>query len=199
MLQEIRYVTVVGQCVDADELLDRVAADPPDLVITELLLGGSSGLDALSRIREHWPAVRVLILSKHDDAGFVQQALARGASGYLLKDMCPNELRLAIDSVTDDHLYLCPRVSRHLADRLRIPPVGRMMSNPRHPLTERQHEVLTQIARGRATKEIAHSLGLSSKTIETHRSMLMDRLGIREVAGLVRYAVRHGLVAADES
>lgn len=209
LLEDLPAVEIVGEFDDGDELVEHVARLAPDLVITDISMQRVSGLVALRQMREAQPDLKVLILSMYDSAEFVQQALAGGACGYLLKDSATVELQLAIEAVRAGHTYLSPRISTRLVEQLKHG--GSMASTPgsahlqNEPaavearavsplLTPRQVEILTLIAGGKALKEIAFELGLSIKTVETHRSMLMDRLGIRDVAGLVHYAVRHGLV-----
>jgi DNA-binding NarL/FixJ family response regulator len=131
----------------------------------------------------------------HDNEEYVRQALRAGASAYLLKDSQPAELELAVRAVAQGGSYLSPMVSRHLlADYLRR---TERDDGPADGLTPRQREVLQLIAEGHTNAEMAETLNLSVKTVETHRAQLMDRLSIRDVAGLVRYAIRTGLIPAD--
>ena len=131
----------------------------------------------------------------HSSEEYVRQALRAGASGYLIKDSSVPELALAIESVARGEIYLSPVVSKHVvADYIRR---GASDESAVQVLTPRQRETLQLIAEGHSTKEIAHRLGLSVKTVESHRSQIMARLGIRDVAGLVRYAIRAGLVTPE--
>lgn len=198
LLEDMDDVEVVGQAGDGDEMVALARSLNPDLVITDVSMRRMSGLDAMVLLHQALPDCRVLVLSMHDTAEFVRQALASGAVGYLLKDSAMVELELAIKAVREGDVYLSPRISKQLVGELRETPASRSTATAavgESPLTPRQIQILTMIARGKATKEIAYDLGLSVKTVETHRSMIMDRLGIREVAGLVLYAVRNGLVS----
>ena len=155
---------------------------------------GMSGLEAAARFRELHPGVRVLILSMHASEEYVLQALRAGAAAYLIKDSATAELELALRSVMRGETYLSPAISRQVVDGY-VQRVGAGAAED--PLTPRQREVLKRVAEGRSSKEIAYDLGLSVKTVETHRAQIMERLGIRDVAGLVRYAMRTGLVPPE--
>jgi DNA-binding NarL/FixJ family response regulator len=207
VLDDIAGVEVVGEASDGDELVELAAELKPDLVITDVSMRRMSGLDALVLLRQARPQCKVLVLSMYDSPEFVRQAFAAGASGYVLKDSAPLELDLAIQAVRDGEVFMSPRISSQMVAQLRgggsgesVPAAAiAVAARPRAeaaaaPLTPRQTQILELIARGRATKQIAFDLGLSVKTVETHRTMIMDRLGIRDVAGLVLYAVRQGLI-----
>jgi DNA-binding NarL/FixJ family response regulator len=145
-------------------------------------------------MRETQPAVRVVILSMHSGEEYVLQALRAGAAGYLLKDAATGELELALRSVMRGESWLSPAVSRQVVEGY----VQRSGAEAAPDvLTARQREVLRLVAGGKSTKEIAFFLNLSVKTVETHRAQIMERLGIRDVPGLVRYALRTGLVPPD--
>jgi len=143
------------------------------------------------------------MLSMHANKEYVTQALQAGAAGYLLKDAAPTELELAVRAVMRGEKYLSPAISTHvIADYLQRASAGTLShrevdSIPHDPLTLRQREILQLIAEGNTTKEIAAKLTLSVKTVETHRTQLMERLDIHDIAGLVRYAIRTGLVTPD--
>jgi DNA-binding NarL/FixJ family response regulator len=157
---------------------------------------GMNGLDATARIAKEAPRTRVIILSMHSTEEYVVQALRAGAAGYLLKDAGTAELELAVQAVVAGGTYLSPVVSKHVVGGYMRRLDGELVSRPE--LTPRQREILQLVAEGRTTKEIAQVLGLGVKTVETHRTELMARLKIREVAGLVRYAIRVGLVSAEQ-
>jgi len=137
----------------------------------------------------------VLILSMHAAEEFVRRAMKAGASGYVVKDSVPMELRLAIDALARGEMYVSPRVSRHLVTALTEG--ARASQSSLEALTLRQREVLQMIAEGKGTKEIAAILGVSGKTVETHRAAIMSRLGIHDIAGLVMFAARKNLIAMD--
>jgi DNA-binding NarL/FixJ family response regulator len=194
LLQTIPGIEVVGEAGDGIEALAQIEAQRPQLVLMDIAMGGMNGLQALAVVRERHPEVKVLILSMHASEEYVLQAMRSGAAGYLLKDAATAELELALASVLRGETYLSPRVSRQVVEGY----VHRVAAErPGEDLTPRQREVLRMLAEGNSTKEIAFKLNLSVKTIETHRAQIMERLDIRELAGLVRYAVRVGLVPPD--
>jgi DNA-binding NarL/FixJ family response regulator len=195
LLQSIAGFEVVGEAADGRDALSLIKAQHPDLVLMDTSMPGLNGVEAAARVTKDFPKVRVLMLSAHADEEYVRQALRAGAAGYLLKDAGTAELELAIRAVARGETYLSPSVSKHvIADYLRR--AGTEFGSL-ELLTARQREVLQLIAEGYTTKEIARTLHISDKTVETHRMQLMDRLDIHDVAGLVRYAIRVGLVKSD--
>jgi DNA-binding NarL/FixJ family response regulator len=158
-------------------------------------MGGLNGVQATAQICAAVPQTAVLILSMHRDQEHVAQALHAGASGYILKDAATEELAFALQAARRGEVYLSPAVSRPVLEGYLLGQVGG--PDPLEGLTPRQREILKLIAEGLSTKKIATALGLSGKTVESHRAQLMRRLGIRDVAGLTRYAVRIGLVSPE--
>jgi DNA-binding NarL/FixJ family response regulator len=161
----------------------------------DIAMKGMNGLEAAARLRERQPEARIIILSMHTSEEYVLLALRAGAAAYLIKDSATSELELALKSVMRGETYLSPAISRQVVDGY-VQRVGAGATGP-DPLTPRQREVLKRIAEGRSTKEIAFDLNLSVKTVETHRAQIMERLSIRDVAGLVRYAMRAGIVPPE--
>lgn len=194
LLREIEGVEVVAEASDGAEALRLAEEVRPDVVLMDIAMKGMNGLDAASRLREQRPEAKVIILSMHTSEEYVLLALRAGAAAYLIKDSATSELALALTSVMRGETYLSPAISRQVVEGY----VQRVGAGPvADPLTPRQREVLKRIAEGRSTKEIAYDLQLSVKTVETHRAQIMERLGIRDVAGLVRYAMRTGLVPPE--
>lgn len=194
LLGSMQSVEVVGEASSGEEALALARGAQPDVVLMDIAMKGMTGLDAASRMRESNPGVRVIILSMHAGEEYVLQALRAGAVGYLLKDAATGELELALRSVMRGESWFSPAVSRQVVEGY----VQRVGGEPAADvLTARQREVLRLVAGGKSTKEIAFDLNLSVKTVETHRAQIMERLGIRDVAGLVRYALRTGLVPPD--
>ncbi|MDF3933771.1 response regulator [Pseudomonas citronellolis] len=185
---------VVAEGSDGDQVEGLIEAHAPDVILLDLTMRRCSGLEALERVRGRWPELPVILLSMHDTADYVVKAMQMGASGYLLKDAPVMELQLSIQSVLAGHRYLSPRVAGQLIDALGKPAA----EAPVELLTGRQQEVLYWLAKGKSNKEIAFILNLSAKTVDTHRAQIMDRLGIRDLAGLVRYALRRGIIKLDE-
>ena len=194
LLNAMTLVRVVGEAASGEEALELALRERPDVVLMDIAMKGMSGLDAAARIRERHQDVRVVILSMHAGEEYVLKAMRAGAAGYLLKDAATGELELALRSVMRGESWFSPAVSRQVVEGS----VQRMGGEaPADVLTARQREVLALVAAGRSTKEIAYDLKLSVKTVETHRAQIMERLGIRDVAGLVRYALRTGLISPD--
>jgi DNA-binding NarL/FixJ family response regulator len=188
-------VEVAGEASDGVEALAEVARLAPDIVITDIGMKGMNGLELAARLQTDHPATRVIVLSMHDGEEYVARALKNGASGYVLKDAAPLELELAMRAAMAGHVYLSPRTSRQVVDGMLGQRDGG--SSSLASLSPRQREILRLMAEGNATKEIAYSLGISVKTVEAHRAQIMERLEIRDLAGLVRFAVRHGLVSVE--
>lgn len=186
-------VEVVGEAANGRDVLGVVASTRPNVVVMDIAMPELSGLEATVRLRAEHPAARVLILSMHANEEYVLRALKAGASGYLLKNAGADELVRAIVAVAAGEAYFSPAISRKVLDDY----VRRVSAAGADPLTSRQREILQLVAEGRSTKEIASRLGLSVKTVESHRSEIMQRLDVHDVAGLVRYAVRAGLVGVD--
>ena len=194
LLQDLPEVEVVAEAGDGAEALAAAERERPDVVLMDIAMKGMNGLEAAARLRERLPGVKVIILSMHTSEEYVLLALRAGAAAYLIKDSATAELELALKCVMRGETYLSPAISRQVVDGY-VQRVG--ASAGPEPLTPRQREVLKRIAEGRSTKEIAFELNLSVKTVETHRAQIMERLGIRDVAGLVRYAMRTGLVPPE--
>ena len=192
LLSTIAGFDVVGEAGTGHEAVELADQLRPHVVLMDIAMPGINGLDATARLVERHPEVRVIILSMHASEEYALQALRAGAAGYLLKDADLLELERAIVAVARGETYLSPAISKHV-----IADYKRRVAEQPEPidrLTPRQREVLRLIAEGLSTKEIAFKLGLSVKTVETHRAQLMERLEIRDVAGLVRFAIRSGLV-----
>jgi DNA-binding NarL/FixJ family response regulator len=195
LLEKIPNVEVVAEASTGREALELVKSKLPNLVLMDVAMAELGGLEALPRITKNFPGVKVIILSAHANEEYVIRALRGGAAGYLLKDAATAELQLALDSVAQDKTYLSPSISRTVIDSY-LERVGGRLS-PLEQLTPRQREILQLIAEGKTTKEIASDLDVSVKTVESHRLQLMERLNIHDVPGLVRYAIRSGLVSSD--
>ncbi len=188
-------VTVIAEAEDGLEALACIATHQPDVAVMDLTMPGLGGIQAIAEARRDHPGVRIVVLTMHRNEEYVRQALRAGAAAYLLKDSSPAELELAVRAVAQGGSYLSPMVSRHVVSDY----VRRSASDDdvADGLTSRQREILQLIAEGHTNLQMASRLNLSIKTVETHRAQLMDRLNIRDVAGLVRYAIRVGLIPAD--
>lgn len=195
LLEKIPDVEVVGEAANGRQALELVTSTFPDLVLIDIAMADLGGLEALPRILKIFPKARVVVLSAHSNEEYVIRALRSGASGYMVKDAATTELELAIRAVALRQTYLSPSISRTVIDSY-LQRVGDELG-PLEGLTARQREILQLIAEGKNTKEIAARLDISVKTVEAHRLQLMARLGIHDVPGLVRYAIRTGLVSPE--
>ena len=189
LLQGMPNVQIVAEANDGNEAVSLAEQQHPDVVVMDISMKGLNGLDATAQIKTRSPAVRVIILSMHDTADYVARALRAGAAAYLLKDSAEPELELALTAVMRGETYLSPRVSKQVVDGYLRGPTDQ---SPLDLLTPRQRESLKMLAEGLSTKEIAFRFKLSAKTVETHRTQIMERLGIHDVPGLVRFAIRSG-------
>lgn len=196
LLENLPGVEVVGEAGDGQEALRLIAQHQPDVVVMDIGMPKLNGLEAAARVARDYPKTRVIILSMHLNEEYVIRALHAGAAGYLLKDAGTAELELALQAVARGDTYLSPPVSKRvIADYVQR--VERLV-DPLERLTPRQREILQLIAEGHTAKAMAQSLNISVKTVETHRAQLMERLDIHNVAGLVRYAMRRGLVVLEK-
>ena len=185
---------ISGEASDGREVLEQVEKHQPDVVVLDITMPRLGGFETLERLRAKHPEVKVILLSVHGDPPFIQSAISLGADGYVLKNGRAQEIISAIRAVTKGGSYFSPVVAREIVEQLRTPRAK--SDEPFSLLSSREREVLHLIAEGLAAKEIAVQLGISTKTVEAHRTSLMRKLGVRKATELVRYAVRHGLVEA---
>lgn len=198
LIEDFGEYEVAAEAEDAMGAVDVADRLKPDLMILDITMPGISGLEVLPTVKSLSPRTQVLIMSMYDSHDFVMKALRQGANGYLLKDFAAVELQLALMSLSAGRRFLSPSVSDAVVEQAlssEASGAGGVRGTPHALLTPRQLEVLTRIAGGQAAKEIAFDLGLSAKTVETHRAQIMERLGIRDIPRLVLYAVKHGLVS----
>jgi DNA-binding NarL/FixJ family response regulator len=194
LLRGLRDIEVVGEAGDGIEAVQLAGRLFPDVVVLDISMKVMNGLDAAQRIVKIVPAPKVIMLSMHTDQAVVRQALGSGALAYLVKDSATADLEEAVRSVARGETYLSPALSRSVVESFIRHGAARTSDQA---LTPRQLEVLKRLAEGSSTKEIAHALGLSAKTVESHRAQIQDRLGIRDLAGLIRYAMRTGLTPPE--
>lgn len=192
LVESLDDVEVVGEAGDGLETLELVRALHPDVLLLDLTMPGLNGLAVLQKLRARPAAPKVIVLSMHSGPEYVARALNSGAVGYLMKDSAFDELAAALHAVRHQRRYLSRALDPEIVDRFRegLESGGDELA----VLTPRQRQILQLIAEGHGTRQIAQRLHVSIKTVETHRAQLMERLGIRDVAGLVRFAVRIGLV-----
>ncbi len=178
---------VIGDVANAEQALDALPNQVPDVLVTDIAMPGINGIKLVGRVTDLYPSVRCIVLSMHKSSQYVRSALAAGAAGYLVKDAVATDLPVAIHTVMRGEIYLSPGISTAILSGVEV-------NSGAADLTERQLQVLEAIAEGQTTREIANQLGVGQKTVESHRAELMKRVGIHDVAGLVRFAVREGIV-----
>jgi DNA-binding NarL/FixJ family response regulator len=206
LLENIPDVEIVAEAENGYSALELIRTHKPDMVLMDIALPDITGLDVTAQVIQEYPSIKVVLLSMYDNEEYVLRALEIGAAGYLLKDADASEFELAIRSIANGKAYLSPAISSRVIESYQarvsapkrpiIPPAGSQNLVDSH-LTARQREVLRLIAEGFTTKEIAQQLNLSAKTVDAHRTQLMRELNIHEIAGLVRYAIRIGLISAE--
>ncbi|RON50795.1 response regulator [Pseudomonas frederiksbergensis] len=199
LVLDIPGYAVIGEANGGSQLLEMVEQLSPDIVLLDISMKETGGLEALQRLKKVRPQSKVLILSMHTDPTLIMQALESGAHGYLLKDTTATELEHALDALRNNERYLSPAIAHTVINQALIRTQKNQAPIPdAHNLTARQLEILRLIVRGKSTREIANGLGLSIKTVETHRSQIMKRLQIYDVAGLVLFAVREQIISLDD-
>jgi len=183
---------VVGEASDGEEAVQMVLEKKPDVALMDIWMPRLSGIDATRRIGKQGLATKVLVLSMHESRTYVEEVLRAGAAGYIVKNAASQDLLNAIDAVCSGASYLSPTITQQVVDAIARP--GDAVPSGVAALTDREREVLQLIAEGLSSKEIAAMLGVSLKTVDSHRSNLMEKLDIHKVSGLVRFAIRAGLV-----
>lgn len=192
LCERIAGIEVVGDTGDGQALLELVARQSPDLAVLELQLPSLNGIDAIQQIRRHYPATASMVLSARAEPSQVRAALKAGAVGYLSKQGEAVELELALRAAAKQQVFLSPNVANSVVGARKTARAEDSVTLPR-----RQQQVLSLIARGKSTKEIANLMGISAKTVETHRARMMEALGLYGTNALMRYAIRTGLEGAE--
>jgi DNA-binding NarL/FixJ family response regulator len=194
LVSEVDGVEVVGEAGNAGEALPLIEELQPDIVLLDLSMPGLSGFEVLADTAKRFPNIRVIVLTVHDSGHYAVEALRAGAAGFLPKSAASVELHEAIRSVAAGKNYVSGEVARKaVLQQAKVTEQNQLLQK----LTPRQREILTLIADGHTMKDIARSLSISVKTVESHRAQLMERLGIYEVASLVRFSIRMGLVKVE--
>ena len=190
-------IQVVGEAADGIEAFSRAQELVPDVVVLDVSMPGESGLDVAKRLKRALPATRVLMLSVYDNTEFVLEAVRAGADGYLLKDSSPADLRGAIRKVVAGESAFSAAAARQLSTALREEEEKREKAERIASLTPREVDVLRHVVAGRTNKETAAALGISHRTVETHRENILKKLGVRSVAELTRLAIEMGMLEED--
>lgn len=189
-------VEVVGEAANGREAIAEATRLHPDVVIIDIAMPELNGVDATRQLRAQMPGIRVIALSMNADRRYVMAMLEAGASGYLLKNAASEELLAALEAVARGDTYLSPAIAGNVVDHaIRGTPGSRLP--PSRPLSVREREVLQLLAEGKSSKEIATALNVAVPTVETHRRQIMDKLGLRSVAELTKYAIREGITSAE--
>ncbi len=183
-------MTVVGEAANGIEALHLIPLCNPDVALVDISMPGMSGIELIGRIRAEHPQLPVLVLSMHQEEQFAVRALKLGASGYLTKDCAPEQLAEAIRKVVEGGRYITPGVADALASSI----MPAQAETPHQTLSNREFQIFRMLAGGQSVNDVAHALSLSANTVSTHKRRLMDKLGIDNNAGLVRYAVSHQLI-----
>lgn len=191
-LQGLEQIEIVGEAADGEEAVRKTRELRPDVVLLDINMPGLNGLQVTERLRQESPATKVLALTVHDTREYVLGIIRAGAVGYVLKDAAPAELVRAIEKVHGGLSFFSPQIAEHVLNDY-VAQAGRVEMETEVLLSEREIEVLASITRGLTNKEMAQQLGVSVRTVETHRAKLMTKLNIQSVAGLIQYAVNQGI------
>lgn len=197
LLEKTGEIEVVGEADNGQHALELVHRLLPDVLVMDIAMPRLNGLEAVRRLQGLGIKTRVLILSMHSDTAMVRQSLRYGARGYLLKRAVSDELRLAVQAVNRGEVFLSPEVSGPLLASFPDLQLDSELADPLGRLTPREREILQLIAEGNTNAAIAKTLGISEKTVEKHRGSLMAKLPARDLAGLIRFAIKHGLIQLD--
>jgi len=199
LLQTNRDFEIVGEAQDGEEAVEKTGQLRPDVLVIDLSMPKLSGIEATRIIKRKYPDVNVLVLTMHESEEYVYQILKSGAGGYILKSAGKEELSAAIRAVVRGERFFSSRVSQIMAEGYlrRVEAAGQQAKADDMPLTRREKEILTLVVKGLTNQQIADQLNISPRTVDTHRTNIMQKLGIHEVANLVRYAIEHGIAPAE--
>jgi RNA polymerase sigma factor (sigma-70 family) len=196
LLDGDKEIEVVGDAENGREVLKKVEQVEPDIVLMDITMPGLNGLETTRQLKKRHPSMKILILTMHDNEEYIFETLRAGASGYLVKRTAPDELISAIHAVNRGESFLSPSISKRVIEGyIQFGKSEQEEDEAFEKLTDREREVLQLIAEGRTNREIAELLYISIKTVETHRSHLMEKLNIRNIAELTQYAIRKGLIS----
>lgn len=190
ILETYDDIEVIATLCNGQKIIDQVETLAPDVILLDLNMPQVGGITATEIILERRPGTRILILSMHDSAEYISTAMNHGARGYILKDVPTEDIKTAIDTVMRGDVYLCDGAEAALTPRTR---------DGREPLTSREQTILLELAQGKSNKDVAATLDISVRTVETHRKNIKRKLGISSTAGLTRYALEHGVLQGSST
>ena len=195
ILAEASDLKVIGEVADGLELIKILHNLKPDMVILDITMPNIRGIEAIQEIKTMHPESKILVLTMHRDKEYLHQAISSGAHGYLLKEDADSELFSAIDKVKQEKIYVSPKLSEYLTeDWARIHRGEHELASEIDPLTIREREIIKLVAEGRSSKEVASLLNISIRTVEHHRANIMDKLNLKNVAELIKYAIQKGYI-----
>ena len=190
LLSDEFHAAAYGEAADAVQALEQLRKKEWDVALLDIALPGKSGLDLLKELKLEWPKLPVLVLSAHPEDQFAVRALKAGAGGYLTKESAPEELAKAIRKILAGGRYVSPT----LAEKLALGVTKDLTRTPHETLSDREYDVMSRIASGKTVTEIAEEMTLSAKTISTYRARVLVKLGVKNSAAIVQYAIRNGLL-----
>ena len=190
LLSEEFHGAAFGEAADAPQAVEQLRKNEWDVALLDITLPGKSGLELLKELKAEWPGLPVLVLSGHKEDQFAVRVLKAGAGGYMTKESAPEELAKAVRKVLAGGRYVSPG----LAEKLALGVNKDLTRTPHETLSDREYDVMSRIASGRTVTEIAEELSLSAKTISTYRARVLEKLGVKNSAEIVQYAIRNGLV-----
>lgn len=193
ILEEVEDITVIAEAADGREVLERLKEVQPEIILMDITMGDTNGIDTTKLVKAAYPNIKILALSMHSESGYIIKMLEVGASGYLLKDAGKEEMETAIRIIAKGKTYYSQQVSSIIVQHLTNPNKPKVAKGG-VPLTKREVEVLRLIADEYSNPEIAKELFISIRTVDTHRRNLLEKLQAKNTAGLVRYAIKHGIV-----
>lgn len=200
LLQSMKDFSIVGEAEDGEDAVHKTGELRPDVIVIDLSMPKLSGIEATKIIKKRYPETNVLVLTMHENEEYVYQILKSGASGYVLKSAGRNELAAAIRATAKGEKFFSPKISQLMADGYVKRVEQRTSDSPKGdvPLTRREREILTLVASGLTNQQIADQLFISPRTVDTHRTNIMQKLAIHDLANLVRYAIEHGIISEGE-
>ncbi len=193
ILEDVDDITVIAQASDGREVLLQLETVQPDIILMDITMGDTNGIDTTRLVKRDYPQIQILVLSMHSESGYIVKMLESGASGYLLKEAGQEEMIRAIRTVAEGNTYYSQQVSSVIVQHLTQPQQAKT-KKAGIPLTKREVEVLQLIVEEYSNTEIAEKLFISIRTVDTHKRNLVEKLKVKNIAGLVKYAIRNGLV-----